>query len=118
MNFKLHSFWILWAIVVLVLTLMPGEAIPNVPIFGIDKLVHFFIFGTLNLLMLIAFKKQETKEYLKICFFSSIGYGILIEFIQPFVPGRTFSIYDMIANTIGVILGYAFFRLLLGRKLV
>ena len=33
--------------------------------------------------------------------------GALLDFAQNFVPGRTFDLYDILANTLGVIIGIA-----------
>ena len=35
----------------------------------------------------------------------SLAYGLLMELGQCFVPGRTFSVYDVLANAIGVLIG-------------
>jgi VanZ family protein len=109
----LRYLWpaMLWSVVVLVLTLIPGEVVPDVDIVNIDKVVHFFIFGVLmiatayGLLKTAAVKGYPAKPVL-IATLYSISFGIAIEFIQRFVPGRSFSVFDMIANTIGVGIGY------------
>jgi len=36
----------------------------------------------------------------------SVAYGMLMEIGQYFVPGRFMSIYDIFANTLGVIIGF------------
>jgi VanZ family protein len=106
-----------------VLTLIPGEDLPDVDFFQIDKVVHFFIFGVLMILSSYALKKTAdikgapTNPLLRAALFS-IGFGITIEFLQLFVPGRSFSVLDMLANSIGVGLGYLIFMLLKKRNLV
>jgi VanZ family protein len=114
---------LIWSVVVLVLTLIPGSAIPEVGIFQVDKLVHFFIFGVLMILSSYAlYKKSEIQgrplNPLLITAIYSVSFGITIEFIQKFVPGRSFSLADMVANSIGVGLGYIVFVFLRKRKLV
>jgi VanZ family protein len=39
-------------------------------------------------------------------------YGFLMELGQLFVPGRTFSWLDLLANTLGAVLGFILFRIL------
>jgi VanZ family protein len=116
MLIKRHLFAILWALFILILTLSPGSAVPEVRIVGIDKAVHFFLFGVLMLLTLWEFlknKKQEVPDNLfPLSFSLCIGYGIMIEFIQIYIPGRSFSVYDMMANTLGVLMGFLIFRLM------
>jgi VanZ family protein len=114
---------ILWSLIVLVLTLIPGSAIPDVRIFQVDKLVHFFIFGVLMIFCSYALKKTADRKGiplnpLLISGIYSVCFGVMIEFIQRFVPGRSFSIADMLANTIGVGLGYLVFVWLKKRKVV
>jgi VanZ family protein len=99
------------------LTLMPGSAVPDVDIVNIDKLVHFFIFGLQMVLTCYALSKHHVltgrpTKPLFWAFVLSIIFGCMIELIQPYVPGRSFSIVDMIANAIGVVLGYVLFRYL------
>ena len=123
MIFKYSWPAIIWALIVLVLTLMPGKAIPDVGFFNADKLVHFFIFGfqmilTSFALVKIARLKAKPENPVLFAGVFSVLFGIMIEFIQNYVPGRSFSIADMIANTIGVILGYFTVRLLMRRRLI
>jgi VanZ family protein len=103
---------LIWSLIVLILTLIPGEAVPDVDIVQIDKVVHFFIFGVLMILSSYALLKMHMLNRwpanpLMISGIYSITFGSLIEVIQQFVPGRNFSLVDMLANTIGVVLGYA-----------
>jgi VanZ family protein len=106
-----------WALFILIATLIPGKTIPSVPIFGIDKLVHFFIFGVLIFLWLYDSNKDSVNRLKKQhSFMLSILYGISIEFIQYYIPGRSCSIYDIIANSIGVALGYYAFTIYKKKK--
>jgi VanZ family protein len=114
---------ILWSLIILIVTLIPGEAVPEVGIFGIDKVVHFALFGMVMLLSSIGLKKwnditsSSTKPFLLTALYS-IGLGILIEILQLFVPGRSFSFADMIANSVGVGLGYLAFLFIQKRILI
>jgi VanZ family protein len=110
-----------WSLIVLVLTLIPGEAVPDVGIFQIDKVVHFFIFGLLMILTCYGLHKVSAlkgfpSNPLLTAGIYSIFFGMMIEIIQRYVPGRNFSIVDVIANTIGVGIGYLIFNFLKKRK--
>lgn len=100
-----------WAIIILVLTLIPGKAIPEVNIIGIDKVVHFIIFGIQMFLTLLPQRHSGpiSNRTMVLSVVGCISFGIMIELLQHFVPGRSTSIYDVIANTIGVALGYLLF---------
>jgi VanZ family protein len=111
-----------WLLIVLVLTLIPGPAIPDVGFsFRIDKIVHFFLFGIQMVLTAYTLEKHAllkgapSRPILVSAIFS-IAAGIGIEFLQRFVPGRSFSGLDIVANTIGVGIGYYVFRYLKKRN--
>ena len=114
---------VLWSLVILVLTLIPGNALPDVGFFQIDKVVHFFIFGLL--MILSSFGITKTREVkgapanpILITSLYSITFSIMIEILQKFIPGRNFSVADIIANVIGVGLGYLVFFLLKKRNIL
>lgn len=72
--------------------------------FGIDKVVHFLLFGILALLILIPNYNNCTNGYLLKAFLISSAYGISIEIIQGlFFANRTFDYADMLANTFGAL---------------
>lgn len=69
---------------------------------NLDKVVHllvYYIFAVLAYRML-----GDKRHYLLLCL-GVIAYGGLLELGQSFVPGRDMSGYDLLANTIGVVLG-------------
>jgi VanZ family protein len=109
---------LVWLLIVLVLTLIPGPAIPDVGFsFRIDKIVHFFLFGIQMVLTAYALEKHTLSRGapahpILVSVIFSIAAGVGIEFLQRFVPGRSFSVFDMVANTIGVGIGYYVFRYL------
>ena len=94
--------FIIWIIALWILSSMPS---PPKPIeFEIsDKILHiaYFLSGTI----LFQFGWQNPKALLSLSILISIG--ILDEFHQSFVAGRQGNdLGDIIANSIGVILGY------------
>lgn len=112
-----------WSLVILIATLIPGKTIPKVGFFQIDKVVHFFIFGVLMFLSCYALKKTyeytgRPLRYTRIALIYSLALGVIIELIQQYVPGRGPSVADVVANSIGVALGYGIFRLLQKRSVV
>ena len=73
----------------------------NAPEFT-DKIVHIIMYFFCT----AAFYFIGIKRYVVF----SIAYGTIIELIQYFLPWRSFSFYDIIANCIGAILFYLTFR--------
>jgi VanZ family protein len=76
-----------------------------------DKLGHTLAYLTLMISAGISFV-QRKKLFLASLLFM---YGLMIEFIQGLIPGRTSSVYDLLANSTGIILGFAILSIFGGR---
>ncbi len=66
-----------------------------------DKLYHFIAYGIFTLL---AFRISKTKTFFYIICIGIVAYSGLMEIGQSLVPDRSMSLYDLIANSIGIIL--------------
>lgn len=73
-----------------------GTIAPN------DKLVHFMGYSVLALLPVAFLELAELGIMLAL---SMIPMGVLLEFLQRLVPGRSFEFGDMVANCLGVAAG-------------
>ena len=95
------------------LTLMPGRYVSDadfVKIPNFDKFVHLVLFLVFAVLFYASladdiFSGQFRYFPLLITLLTSIGYGVLIEFFQHFVPGRDPDIYDVFADSTGALFG-------------
>lgn len=105
---------ILWAILIFILCVLPGSAIPHynwTDLLSIDKFIHAFIFIVLTLLLIRGFNRQTRFSFLKdhtlsIILLFSIAYGGLLELMQNYwLAERTGSWFDLIANATGSISG-------------
>ena len=125
----LHYFWpaYLWGAIVLLLTGLPGNDLPTLSSFWDkfqpDKIVHMGMFGLLFVLLAGgSYYKGGTlalsKKLLYIYVFSVIALGGIIELLQKWVfIGRSCDIFDFLADTIGVIIAFEFYKLVFeGRK--
>lgn len=68
------------------------------------ELAHLFEFGLLYLFLVMAFLvfgKLSYKKELLACVIA-LGYGVVDEFHQYFIPFRSFSLVDLLKNGIGV----------------
>ncbi len=120
---------ILWAGLILLLAGIPGNYFPEITSFwdwlSPDKLVHLFLFSIFVMLLIIGLYKQYCIENLRyfnisiiISVFIGIIYGGITELLQKFVfIGRSASIYDFIADSIGSILGVVLFFIFFKKKL-
>ncbi|WP_461864559.1 VanZ family protein [Thermococcus sp.] len=80
------------AYLLLLLYLNLTPAVPSSPVSGGDKAVHFLEFAVL------AFLGRE-----RVMIF--LPFPVLLELLQISIPGRTFSVWDMVANLIGFAAG-------------
>jgi len=74
---------------------------------GFDKLLHFFGFFILAILLLLTFKYYRLSNSYASVFLIALGIGILIEYVQLSIPGRDFSVADILADVLGIITGSA-----------
>jgi VanZ family protein len=72
-----------------------------------DYLMHFFAFGlyswTIILGITVGFQRQLTLYKIVAAFLIVTAYGLLDEFHQSFVPGRTASFQDVLADALGAL---------------
>ena len=95
---------ILWAIFILVLSTIPGPSLPQQKLFPhLDKIVHFIFYLILVILSFNGWKENKNGIII-ICLV--LSYSVGIELIQHFfIEKRFFDIYDVVANTAGVLVG-------------
>ncbi len=72
-----------------------------------DKANHFAAFITLYILLSLAFKDLSITYKV----FLLLGFGMLIEIVQYFIPGREFSFLDVVADSVGIFMGVMFYKL-------
>jgi hypothetical protein len=112
---KLYSsklFPLSWTLLTITLLCLPGSAIPGAGIFTIkdlDKIVHFILFGGIVLLWGLYVRKTypyaERFKMISLAALFSIVLGIALEYVQLyFIPGRSFDLYDISADTAGAVI--------------
>ena len=74
---------------------------------GIDKILHLSIFAMLGFCFMAAFPKIKFRYFIQIM----LIYAILTEILQDEMQlGRSLEGLDLVADTIGVLLGYYVFQ--------
>ncbi len=110
---RYHLPTLIWGIIIFVVSSIPSDKIPNIQIFGIDKLLHiftFFIFG-IFIYRSIYFSKGTKLSFTKIATYVILIIaivGILDELYQGLIPGRSTDFFDLVADIIGGILSTYF----------
>ena len=102
-----------WLIFIAVLHALPGSEVPSNHIFNVfhlDKLVHAFIFFVAYVILVYSHHRQYSHLNTRLVFIGLILYGLLLELGQAFIfIERNFSVLDLVADSIGVLLGIYFF---------
>lgn len=118
---------ILWALLTLALGIIPGSSLRKVgtiPIPHFDKVVHFILFFILTLLLLYETAKRNGHKTLSLktktaVAVLTISYGAFLEVIQHLlVAGRTGSMLDILANSLGVFSALLVFYLIKRKNLL
>ena len=95
----LFKFWLFLGIifvgVAFFLFLTPVSVKTDIPY--LDKLVHFTIYFLLAWWFVEIFSPSKKIPI----FISFFAMGVIIEILQYFVPGRSFDLWDIAANTLG-----------------
>ena len=67
-----------------------------------DKLAHFLTYA---LFAVFAFRLRLGAAGFILCCLGIVLYSALLEYAQSFIPGRTMSGLDLLANSLGVLVG-------------
>jgi len=106
-----HLPWVVWLLILSILSLIPGENLPEIEfnLFELDKLIHFIFYFILVILMNIGCRLKKSEPFYKsIVWIVVVGIftGWSIEYLQgDFITNRFFDYSDIIANSLGTIVG-------------
>ncbi len=96
--FRVSRFlFFIWFLLTIILFFAPISSFPLSMVEKTDKLSHIFIAFFTSLLFYISFKSAGGIG----TFSFTIIYGGFVELIQGFLPFRSFSIFDLLTDTIG-----------------
>lgn len=95
--FKLSFFICIVAIEYLATTALEIKPIQN----SWDKANHFIAFMTLYITLSLGYPKLDVVKKVLILLF----FGLQIELVQYFLPNREFSLLDVVADGVGIVMG-------------
>ncbi|MEA1986357.1 MAG: VanZ family protein [Candidatus Marinimicrobia bacterium] len=107
-NNKFLLFAIIYVMLIFYVSSIAGNHLPKFKILSFDKIIHccvYFVFGILIFLAINEKGKYHNKQILFLTIIIGLLYGISDEIHQLFVLNRSASVYDVIADFIGVIIG-------------
>ncbi|MDZ4182846.1 MAG: VanZ family protein [Candidatus Cloacimonadaceae bacterium] len=89
---------------------IPAEDMPSIKVISIDKLAHVGVYFVLALLVNRSLLNYRVKRnYALMVYLLLLISAGMDEYHQYFIPGRSVSIYDFIANGIGLLGGLLLF---------
>lgn len=91
------------SILIIIAVLIPGGNLPDVSIGGFDKLIHFGMFAVWVIAVRYDFTHKPFPWLLS--FITGLLFSGLTEVLQLVVEGRSFDLYDMVADTLGLLAG-------------
>jgi len=109
----LNRWGIAVSVAILFLLLIPTKSfIQDSPIFEFDKVVHLVIFAGLTAVSFQGLNRWFEQEQLtlnpvRVATLYAMGFGVLIEFLQDWLPtGRSFEFFDIVADATGALIMY------------
>lgn len=103
-----------WGLLILVLTLLPSQAVPGGGLLGryhLDKAAHVALFAVFVVLLGRALVQQGVGQALSKAMVLGLAYGLLTELLQEWMgQGRHGDVWDLLADGAGVILGAVWAR--------
>lgn len=112
---RARTLTLLWTLLIFLLCLIPGNELPGVKIPMADKWVHFILFGIFSFLWMCAGPSVQLSR-LFVAFAVGCLLGWMVEELQGLLIslGRSKSIQDIYADTIGSAMGVIAFRIAAG----
>lgn len=117
-----YKFTILLVLAIALLSLVPGENMPGSFLFSIphfDKIIHMSMYGALGFVALTESRLDPPRlaKHMLILF-AIFAMSALIEILQAtVVASRAAEWFDLLANFLGLILGYIAYRLIGGFRI-
>lgn len=96
---------IVWACLIIAASSLPGSLVRARLFPGCDKIVHFIEYMMLGIAV-----RYWTQDFNMVGLTGGIAFGIIDEFHQYFVPGRSASLFDLSADIGGFIFGYMYLK--------
>jgi VanZ family protein len=93
-----------WAMVAAIVWLSLTPAPPKIDFQESDKVGHLLGYGTIMFWFSMLYFKARTRVLYAAAF---VAMGITLEFAQGRLGYRTYEVFDMYANTLGVLMGWA-----------
>ena len=97
---------LVYTVALIITTFINLKGVPSLGSSFDDKIYHFIAYFGLAVLWVTYLQPYEKKQRLNIVLVCLLLFGIVLELIQHKLnPNRTFDVYDLTANCLGILLG-------------
>ncbi len=100
--------FIIWGILILIVSSIPNLKLPVPEQYSEDKVAHFFEYFVFSgLFSLYLFFSNRSEQKIFILTLILIAFAYLDELHQKLIPGRQYSLFDFSADFLGIICGWS-----------
>lgn len=93
-----------WALFIAILSLIPGQDLPEIAIDHFDKIGHAVVYAILAIFIYRASVDHKLQTPILLALFIPMIYGVGIEYLQDILSqDRHADVYDVLANAFGAI---------------
>ena len=105
---------LIYLAIVAFLSLLPSKDFPQLPLFpGADKAIHICMYLGLAVLACWSMHAEVKQKWYYAVIFFAIGWGVMMEIFQYLMHmGRSFELFDILANSVGALIGVYIYILL------
>ena len=96
-----RTIFIIWSLILFTLTSYPKLSVPSVHIVSFDKLAHAFVYLIFAWLFMLMHDQQNLARIVKRLMLLAAIIPLADELHQIPIPGRFFSVWDIVADLIG-----------------
>ncbi len=97
-----------YMVLILCISAIPANSIPSLGFQHADKVAHFLEYAILGILAVQSFKPKKRYQLFYIIF-SGFVFGVFDEWWQSFISDRYTSLFDLLADSIGMLVGSSVF---------
>jgi VanZ family protein len=94
---------LLVSVLIIIAVLIPGQDLPDVNIGGYDKLIHMVMFAVWALAIRYDLHPKPFRFFPMLL--AGLALSVVTELLQLLVEGRSFDLYDMAADALGLVAG-------------
>ena len=102
--------FITWSVILFTLTSIPKLSVPTHQIVNFDKLAHAFVYLIFAWLFILMHKRTDLQQTLRKLLIIATIVPLADELHQIPIPGRMFSVWDILADLIGFLIIIIIYR--------